>query len=485
MGQAEVLKPLSAALVPPESQVTPQFSSPKPAPGVAAEVSPAPAMPSSAPVREISGDTTAAPGVQATPEQSAPVSAPPVSASTSATTHSVAPLGESGANLTLPPSPSPASVTPAAAGVNIPELNPTGETEATSPVEPSLEHHLAALVERDKPLREAALRQNLHRSALHYAAQGQLAQARQTAQNVALSAEDQAALLAQINATVSALPHPAEREPATLQGRIALEPSRTDGSPFLSGFSESSTAWGRDRLTVLSRAIVDPPMLPLASMGTLCQPEVPTLAPLHLSIGRQPTSMLPNLIETYLEQRSTFNTPTLATPQAICNTASLTNLLPAWGNFGSTNPLAMAFPLTIAASLTSGFGWRIHPITGDRRFHTGIDLGAPIGTPVVAALSGQVAIADEMNGYGLAVVMEHQQPALRTLYAHLSAIAVLPGAWVQKGTVIGWVGSTGNSTGPHLHFEVQIPSLEGWVAVNPIAPETPSAPLLYSADLSR
>jgi len=131
--------------------------------------------------------------------------------------------------------------------------------------------------------------------------------------------------------------------------------------------------------------------------------------------------------------------------------------------------IGMAFPLPIPAALTSAFGWRIHPIFGDRRFHAGIDLGAPQGTPVIAAVSGQVAVANYMGGYGLTVVLENQDVALRNLYAHLSGIAVQPGAWVEQGTVIGWVGSTGNSTGPHLHFEAQQLTANGWVAVDPLA----------------
>jgi murein DD-endopeptidase MepM/ murein hydrolase activator NlpD len=131
--------------------------------------------------------------------------------------------------------------------------------------------------------------------------------------------------------------------------------------------------------------------------------------------------------------------------------------------------IGLAFPLPIPAALTSAFGWRIHPITGDRRFHAGVDLGAPQGTPVVAAAPGQVAVADYMGGYGLTVVLENQDIALRNLYAHLSGIAVQPGTWVEQGSVIGWVGSTGNSTGPHLHFEAQQLTANGWVAVDPLA----------------
>ncbi|NJR64943.1 MAG: M23 family metallopeptidase [Leptolyngbyaceae cyanobacterium CRU_2_3] len=129
----------------------------------------------------------------------------------------------------------------------------------------------------------------------------------------------------------------------------------------------------------------------------------------------------------------------------------------------------MTFPLPIPVSLTSGFGWRVHPITGDRRFHSGIDLGAPLGTPVLATLAGRVVSATEMGGYGLTVVVQARSIQQQNLYAHLSAIAVKPGDWVEQGSVLGLVGSTGNSTGPHLHFETLLPSTEGWTAVNPLA----------------
>lgn len=127
----------------------------------------------------------------------------------------------------------------------------------------------------------------------------------------------------------------------------------------------------------------------------------------------------------------------------------------------------MMFPLPIPATITSLFGWRIHPITGDRRFHAGTDFGAEMGTPVVAAYSGSVAIADLMGGYGLAVVLDHQKSGQQTLYAHLSEIFVQPGQVVEQGTIIGSVGSTGNSTGPHLHFEVRQLTRQGWVATDP------------------
>lgn len=132
----------------------------------------------------------------------------------------------------------------------------------------------------------------------------------------------------------------------------------------------------------------------------------------------------------------------------------------------SSSISGLTFPLSFAAPITSVFGWRIHPITGHRRFHTGMDIAAPTGTPILAAEKGQVEMADWIGGYGLAVTINHSQ-GQQTLYGHMSEIVVRPGQWVEPGMIIGRVGSTGNSTGPHLHFEVRHLTGNGWVAVDP------------------
>lgn len=125
------------------------------------------------------------------------------------------------------------------------------------------------------------------------------------------------------------------------------------------------------------------------------------------------------------------------------------------------------FPLSIPSPITSLFGWRLHPISGDQRFHTGTDIGAPKGTPVLAGRTGRVAVADTMGGYGLTVVLRHgEKEDLESLYSHLSQLLVEPGEQVEQGDVIGLVGSTGNSTGPHLHFEMRQLTADGWVTVN-------------------
>ncbi|MBD0334127.1 MAG: M23 family metallopeptidase [Cyanobacteria bacterium Co-bin13] len=124
------------------------------------------------------------------------------------------------------------------------------------------------------------------------------------------------------------------------------------------------------------------------------------------------------------------------------------------------------FPLSIPAPITSLFGWRMHPIFGEWRFHSGSDIGAPMGTPVMATRAGQVSVSDFLGGYGLTVILRHDGD-LESRYAHLSQIFVQPGEQVEQGEVIGLVGSTGNSTGPHLHFEMRQLTAQGWIAVDP------------------
>jgi murein DD-endopeptidase MepM/ murein hydrolase activator NlpD len=105
--------------------------------------------------------------------------------------------------------------------------------------------------------------------------------------------------------------------------------------------------------------------------------------------------------------------------------------------------------------LTSGYGWRTHPIFGTKRFHAGIDIGAPTGAPVSAAATGTVVHASAKGGYGNAVIVDHGG-GVATLYGHLSSVSTSHGATVARGETIGGVGCSGYCTGPHLHFEVRV-----------------------------
>lgn len=126
-------------------------------------------------------------------------------------------------------------------------------------------------------------------------------------------------------------------------------------------------------------------------------------------------------------------------------------------NVGTGRPVSgsgtLAWPLD--GQVSSGFGYRVHPIFHVRRMHTGIDIPAATGVPIRASAGGVVLSAGWRGGYGKCVVIDHGR-GLSTLYAHMSQILVSEGQEVARGAIIGRVGSTGYSTGPHLHFEVRI-----------------------------
>ena len=125
----------------------------------------------------------------------------------------------------------------------------------------------------------------------------------------------------------------------------------------------------------------------------------------------------------------------------------------------------LSYPLASFAPVSSSFGMRVHPITGLASFHQGIDLAAPAGTPILAAYSGQVIVAGPAGNLGNAVVLAHDE-SRRTRYGHMSSVAVQANTWVEQGQVIGYVGSTGRSTGPHLHFEYWSRQNGSWAAID-------------------
>ncbi|KLE34232.1 M23 family metallopeptidase [Aurantiacibacter luteus] len=106
-------------------------------------------------------------------------------------------------------------------------------------------------------------------------------------------------------------------------------------------------------------------------------------------------------------------------------------------------------------TLTSSYGMRSHPVLGGRRQHNGVDLAAPTGTPVYATADGVIEMAQWYSSYGNYVQIAHGGE-METRYAHLSSYTVSAGSQVRQGDLIGYVGSTGRSTGPHLHYEVRV-----------------------------
>jgi murein DD-endopeptidase MepM/ murein hydrolase activator NlpD len=135
-----------------------------------------------------------------------------------------------------------------------------------------------------------------------------------------------------------------------------------------------------------------------------------------------------------------------------------------------------------ASKVTSRFGLREHPILGYSAMHTGVDFGAPSGTPILAAGAGRVAMAGYNGGYGIFVKLEHTRE-IGTGYGHMSRLGpgIKPGAAVRQGQVIGFVGSTGMSTGPHLHYEFY----RGGRAVNPLAQKFAMQASVGGKDLAR
>ena len=134
-------------------------------------------------------------------------------------------------------------------------------------------------------------------------------------------------------------------------------------------------------------------------------------------------------------------------------------------------PSANAMIWPVNARITSGFGPRIHPILRFARMHKGLDFGAGWGTPIHAAADGQVTKAGWAGGYGRQVRIAHGG-GMATSYSHMSRMSVEPGAYIRQGQLIGYVGSSGLSTGPHLHYEV----LQDGRAVNPMSVRFAAAP---------
>ena len=138
------------------------------------------------------------------------------------------------------------------------------------------------------------------------------------------------------------------------------------------------------------------------------------------------------------------------------------------------------FAWPVAGRITSGFGLRVHPILRFARMHRGIDFGAGYGTPIVAASDGQVVKAGWAGGYGRQVRIAHGG-GIVTSYSHMSRTVAEPGSLVRQGQLIGYVGSSGLSTGPHLHYEVY----RNGTAVNPLGVKFASRSLLDGAELER
>jgi murein DD-endopeptidase MepM/ murein hydrolase activator NlpD len=181
--------------------------------------------------------------------------------------------------------------------------------------------------------------------------------------------------------------------------------------------------------------------LPAPALATVETPET-TFGITNIPLAAQPLALAPLPVAT---------APTIPVVQPIATPA---------------NENDFVYPLSTPTQVGSPFGWRVHPITGKKRLHSGMDFAAPEGAPVLAAIGGRVVSAGVLGGYGKTVVIE-QAGRIQTRYAHLSHISVQAGQELAAGTPIGAVGSTGRSTGPHLHFEMLAFTPDGWIAIDP------------------
>lgn len=173
-------------------------------------------------------------------------------------------------------------------------------------------------------------------------------------------------------------------------------------------------------------------------------------------IGLQPQQIL------QMRGKADVVIPNIVLPLSEQNTPFAQGIERARQNHGLTlgirdvvQALPILRPTNPGIRFSSGFGYRIHPIHGTKRLHAGLDMAAPIGEPIFAAGSGVVRSAGWGGGYGNLIQVDHGN-GLLTRYAHLSQIKVTPGQPVAKGTMIGLMGTTGASTGSHLHFETRI-----------------------------
>lgn len=149
--------------------------------------------------------------------------------------------------------------------------------------------------------------------------------------------------------------------------------------------------------------------------------------------------------------------------------AAMSNALPPAPPFGGRRALnGWLWPMGQWYTGPKGkFGLRIHPIDKVEKMHLGVDMGAPLMTPVYAAGAGRVTVARALSGYGNVVYLDHGN-GTQTRYAHLYAFDVAEGATVRAGQLIGRCGSTGHSTGPHVHFEFRQRAGADWKAIDPV-----------------
>lgn len=329
----------------------------------------------------------------------------------------------------------------------------TAKSSAIAKQQETLSQRLAEIVARDRAFKEAQQRETLITRAYEYANQGRFAQARRLLQNPVIPNEARTEVIS----TISSLEQENTNKPA-VRPAATLKERRFEQTQIKPRFVPTTKPLF---VTQVPRAVAASQG---ASLPTL--PQLPNSAPRPIPVRAEAAP-----------QRVDLNTP-------VASDSDYSTVNPTGGNLQAYNrnlPTSgqpqgdeLMYPLPNPVPVTSGYGWRVHPVTKARRFHAGVDLGAAQGTPVIASRGGRVSIADRLGGYGLAIVLEHKDGTQDTLYAHLSEMFVRPGQEVRPGTVIGRSGSTGLSTGPHLHYEARVQKNASWVTVDP-GPQLESA----------
>ena len=222
------------------------------------------------------------------------------------------------------------------------------------------------------------------------------------------------------SAAIAAVPAQAEDAPAPAPGRAEISPARSGPGLVQSGVATGVESPSADRPALQGPSPVLPERVRIA------------IGPQALSQGDSRYAARSDVAGTALIV--SFSTSPPPEPRLA---GSLPTFMP------------------ISGRLSGAFGWRTDPLHGSGRFHAGVDLAAPAGSPIRATSDGSVTSSGWAGGYGYMVVVSHGN-GVETRYAHMSAVAVDVGRSVRQGDVIGLVGSTGRSTGPHVHYEVRI-----------------------------
>ena len=193
----------------------------------------------------------------------------------------------------------------------------------------------------------------------------------------------------------------------------------------------------------------------VASLGSLAS-EVSTLyglKPAQASIvAANDTAMKPSQVSSSLDQLYVLKTTALSGAATMGLSLGLTSNA-STADWYRANSAPNLWP--VEGTVTGSFGERADPFNGEGAFHAGVDISAAVGTQVVAPADGIVTFAEQYSGYGRLVMIDHAN-SVSTRYGHLASFSVVAGERVQRGDVIGFVGQSGRSTGPHLHYEVRI-----------------------------